>query len=78
MLEPAGTIEIKFKMKDLVKAMRRLDETYSNLYKKLASPGMQISCTLSCFLHIFSPMPESSDFLKAANLTHHIFFVESK
>ena len=40
-LEPAGTVEIKFKMKDLAKAMRRLDDTYSILSKKLASPGKQ-------------------------------------
>eukprot|EP00112_Aurelia_sp_Birch-Aquarium-sp1_P021031 Seg556.2 transcript_id=Seg556.2/GoldUCD/mRNA.D3Y31 product="Acetyl-CoA carboxylase" protein_id=Seg556.2/GoldUCD/D3Y31 len=41
-LEPAGTIEIKFKMKDLVKTMRRLDDTYSSLCHKLASPELSI------------------------------------
>eukprot|EP00794_Sanderia_malayensis_P012741 gene12741-14046_t len=41
-LEPAGTVEIKFKTKDLVKAMRRLDETYSTLCKQLVSPELSI------------------------------------
>ncbi|XP_065065476.1 acetyl-CoA carboxylase-like isoform X2 [Rhopilema esculentum] len=41
-LEPAGTVEIKFKMKDLLKAMRRLDDTYASLCQKLASPELSI------------------------------------
>ena len=38
-LEPAGAVEIKFRRKDLVKTMRRLDDTYSQLMQKLAAPG---------------------------------------
>ena len=38
-LEPAGAVEIKFRRKDLVKAMRRLDDAYSKLIQKLATPG---------------------------------------
>ena len=38
-LEPAGTVEIKFRKKDLVKAMRRLDDKYNSLSQTLAAPG---------------------------------------
>ena len=54
-LEPAGTTEIKFKMKDLVKAMRRLDDKYSSLYKKLASPGKENILQFFCFI-LFSSL----------------------
>ena len=38
-LEPAGTVEIKFRRKDLVKSMRRLDDKYAELSQALAAPG---------------------------------------
>ena len=41
-LEPAGTVEIKFRRKDLVKAMRRLDGKYSELSQALAAPGRDL------------------------------------
>ena len=39
-LEPEGTVEIKFRRKDIVKAMNRLDKTYSELQSRLKSPGL--------------------------------------
>ncbi|XP_051924733.1 acetyl-CoA carboxylase isoform X2 [Hippocampus zosterae] len=36
-LEGEGTVEIKFRKKDLLKAMRRLDNVYAGLVEKLAS-----------------------------------------
>ena len=38
-LEPEGTVEIKFKSKDLVKTMSRLDKRYAELLLKMKSPG---------------------------------------
>lgn len=38
-LEPEGTVEIKFRRKDLVRAMERLDDTYCQLLEKTKSPG---------------------------------------
>lgn len=35
MLEPEGTVEIKFRRKDLVKTMRRVDPVYMGLAEKL-------------------------------------------
>nr|KAF6463658.1 acetyl-CoA carboxylase beta [Rousettus aegyptiacus] len=34
-LEPEGTVEIKFRKKDLIKAMRRIDPTYKKLVEQL-------------------------------------------
>ncbi|XP_051888522.1 acetyl-CoA carboxylase 2 isoform X1 [Pristis pectinata] len=39
-LEPEGTVEIKFKRKDLVKTMRRIDTVYSGLADQLGSPEL--------------------------------------
>ncbi|XP_061585098.1 acetyl-CoA carboxylase [Cololabis saira] len=39
-LEAEGTVEIKFRRKDLLKAMRRLDSVYAHLVEKLASPEL--------------------------------------
>lgn len=39
-LEPSGTCEIKFKKKDLVKTMKRLDEKYAQLSNSITDPGM--------------------------------------
>ena len=38
-LEPEGTVEIKYRKKDLVKTMARLDKQYSELLGKLKQPG---------------------------------------
>ena len=38
-LEPEGTVEIKYRKKDLVKTMARLDKQYSELITKLKSTG---------------------------------------
>ncbi|XP_029366815.1 acetyl-CoA carboxylase isoform X2 [Echeneis naucrates] len=39
-LEAEGTVEIKFRRKDLLKTMRRLDSVYANLVEQLASPEL--------------------------------------
>lgn len=41
MLEPEGTVEIKFRKKDLIKAMKRIDLTYKKLMERLGArvPG---------------------------------------
>uniref|UniRef100_H3DEN7 acetyl-CoA carboxylase n=1 Tax=Tetraodon nigroviridis TaxID=99883 RepID=H3DEN7_TETNG len=39
-LEAEGTVEIKFRRKDLLKAMRRLDSVYAGLAEQLASPDV--------------------------------------
>lgn len=33
-LEPEGTVEIKYRMKDIIKTMSRLDPTYADLHAK--------------------------------------------
>ena len=39
-MEPEGTVEIKFKRRDLLKAMERLDETYATLLKHSKQSGL--------------------------------------
>ena len=39
-MEPEGTVEIKFKMKDIVKAMSRLDPTIHQLNRALTEPDL--------------------------------------
>ncbi|XP_032433861.1 acetyl-CoA carboxylase isoform X2 [Xiphophorus hellerii] len=39
-LEPEGTVEIKFRRKDLLKTMRRLDSVYASLVENLSSPEL--------------------------------------
>ncbi|XP_062873532.1 acetyl-CoA carboxylase 2 isoform X2 [Trichomycterus rosablanca] len=39
-LEPEGTVEIKFRRKDLLKTMRRIDPEYSRLAQQLSSPDL--------------------------------------
>ncbi|XP_068994808.1 acetyl-CoA carboxylase isoform X3 [Embiotoca jacksoni] len=39
-LEAEGTVEIKFRKKDLLKTMRRLDSVYGSLVEQLASPEL--------------------------------------
>lgn len=41
-LEPEGTVEIKFRWKDKLKTMERLDQTYQQLLEKVRSPGLSI------------------------------------
>uniref|UniRef100_A0A671V4E8 acetyl-CoA carboxylase n=1 Tax=Sparus aurata TaxID=8175 RepID=A0A671V4E8_SPAAU len=39
-LEPEGTVEIKFRRKDLVKTMRRVDPVYTSLAERLGTPEL--------------------------------------
>ena len=39
-LEPEGTVEIKFRSRELVKAMRRLDPEVKSLAAKLGDPAL--------------------------------------
>lgn len=39
-LEPEGTVEIKFRRKDLVKTMRRVDPVYTGLAERLGESGL--------------------------------------
>uniref|UniRef100_A0A8C4U5W6 acetyl-CoA carboxylase n=1 Tax=Falco tinnunculus TaxID=100819 RepID=A0A8C4U5W6_FALTI len=39
-LEPGGTVEIKFRKKDLVKTMRRIDTVYGKLVEQLGTPEL--------------------------------------
>uniref|UniRef100_A0A7N6AXL5 acetyl-CoA carboxylase n=1 Tax=Anabas testudineus TaxID=64144 RepID=A0A7N6AXL5_ANATE len=39
-LEAEGTVEIKYKRKDLLKTMRRIDSVYASLVEQLASPEL--------------------------------------
>ena len=38
-LEPEGTVEIKYKRKDVLKTIARLDPAYADLLSKSMSPG---------------------------------------
>ncbi|XP_046694451.1 acetyl-CoA carboxylase 1 isoform X1 [Silurus meridionalis] len=42
-LEPEGTVEIKFRKKDLVKTMRRVDPIYMGLAERLGTPELNVS-----------------------------------
>ncbi|XP_064424983.1 acetyl-CoA carboxylase 1 isoform X2 [Latimeria chalumnae] len=42
-LEPEGTVEIKFRKKDLVKTMRRVDPVYTHLAERLGTPELSTS-----------------------------------
>ncbi|PNI64844.1 ACACB isoform 7 [Pan troglodytes] len=39
-LEPEGTVEIKFRKKDLIKSMRRIDPAYKKLMEQLGEPDL--------------------------------------
>ncbi|XP_027567061.2 acetyl-CoA carboxylase 2 isoform X1 [Pipra filicauda] len=39
-LEPGGTVEIKFRKKDLVKTMRRIDTVYTKLVEQMGNPEL--------------------------------------
>uniref|UniRef100_A0A8C9T0H2 acetyl-CoA carboxylase n=1 Tax=Scleropages formosus TaxID=113540 RepID=A0A8C9T0H2_SCLFO len=41
-LEPEGTVEIKFRRKDLVKTMRRVDPIYMSLAERLGTPELSV------------------------------------
>lgn len=45
MLEPEGTVEIKFRRKDLVKTMRRVDPVYTSLAERLGESSISILIT---------------------------------
>lgn len=51
MLEPEGTVEIKFRRKDLVKTMRRVDPVYMGLAERLGESSFSILTTVlhKCF-----------------------------
>ncbi|KAM9441066.1 acetyl-CoA carboxylase 1 isoform 2-T2 [Clarias gariepinus] len=42
-LEPEGTVEIKFRKKDLVKTMRRVDPVYMGLAERLGTPELNVT-----------------------------------
>ena len=44
-LEPEGTVEIKYRQKDLSKTMQRLDSQCKQLKQKLARPEITEVCT---------------------------------
>ena len=58
-LEPEGTVEIKYRKKDLVKTMARLDKQYSELITKLKSTGRAHAYLLfaAVCVHLLSIMP---------------------
>lgn len=39
-MEPEGTVEIKFKKREIVKAMKRLDSQYATITEKLSSTSL--------------------------------------
>lgn len=43
MLEPAGTVEIKFRRREIIKAMKRLDPKYHSLAEKLANDSLSLA-----------------------------------
>lgn len=47
-MEPEGTVEIKFRRKDLVKTMRRVDPVYMGLAEKLGEPRTSILIIALC------------------------------
>nr|XP_015828099.2 acetyl-CoA carboxylase isoform X2 [Nothobranchius furzeri] len=61
-LEAEGTVEIKFRRKDLLKTMRRLDSVYSRLVEQLASPelsekeGKELEAKLKAREEFLSPI----------------------
>lgn len=52
-LEPEGTVEIKFRRKDLLKTMRRLDPEYSRLVQQLSEWTFVCVCARACARSIF-------------------------
>ena len=46
-LEPEGTVEIKFRYKDLSKTMHRLDPVCSSITRRIASPDLSRADRLS-------------------------------
>lgn len=41
-LEPAGTVEIKFRRREIIKAMKRLDSKYQSLSEKLTNTSLTV------------------------------------
>lgn len=39
-LEPEGTVEIKFRRRELIKTMKRLDTKYAEIAERLAADGL--------------------------------------
>lgn len=53
MLEAEGTVEIKFRRKDLLKTMRRLDSVYAGLAEQLGKFQI-LPCSI--ILHFLCPL----------------------
>lgn len=51
-LEAEGTVEIKFRRKDLLKAMRRLDSVYAGLAEQLGKFRILPESMICNFLHL--------------------------
>ena len=47
-MEPEGTVEIKFKNRDLLAAMQRLDPTCVRLHDRMSSPDLESSERAQC------------------------------
>ncbi|XP_063060931.1 acetyl-CoA carboxylase-like isoform X2 [Engraulis encrasicolus] len=58
-LEPEGTVEIKFRKKDLLKAMLRVDQQYRSLRERLAAPDLSDALKKD----LESALKEREDFL---------------
>lgn len=66
-MEPEGTVEIKFRRKDLVKTMRRVDPIYTSLAEKLGESSTSI---LIIALLLVSLAPSAlSSFQKMSNIS---------
>lgn len=52
MLEAEGTVEIKFRRKDLLKTMRRLDSVYAGLAEQLGKFRILPGSVICNFLHL--------------------------
>lgn len=61
-LEPEGTVEIKFRRKDLVKTMRRVDPVYMGLAEKLGKFLSLSILIIALFGRLCLPPPGLSSF----------------
>ena len=52
MLEPEGTVEIKFRRKELLKTMRRLDPLYAGLTNQLGEEGERVNLVMVSAGHL--------------------------
>jgi hypothetical protein len=47
-LEPEGVVEVKYKIRDLIKTMDRLDPMCKRLSSTLGDPGRVVMCAIVC------------------------------